>query len=79
MFEDAMIYQGVVKWFNDQKGFGFIKCPDLKEDTFVHYSAIITDDARSTLQTDDAVNFKVNAEKKGPSAFDVTVIHCPPP
>ena len=61
--------QGVVKWFNDSKGFGFIK-PDSGADVFVHYSSIRGDGHRS-LAEGDKVEFEVVQGQKGPQANDV--------
>jgi CspA family cold shock protein len=60
---------GVVKWFNDQKGFGFIT-QDGGGDVFVHYSAITMDGFR-TLAEGDRVEFDVTEGKKGPAAANV--------
>jgi cold shock protein len=60
---------GVVKWFNDQKGFGFIT-QDGGGDVFVHYSAITMDGFR-TLAEGDKVEFDVTEGKKGPAAANV--------
>lgn len=62
--------EGVVKWFNDQKGFGFIERQD-DEDVFVHFSAI-TGSGFKTLAEGDRVAFDVEEGTKGPSATNVT-------
>ncbi len=65
--------QGVVKWFNDTKGFGFIQ-RNSGEDVFVHFRAIQGDGHRS-LQDGQRVEFTVVEGQKGYQAEDVTVIH----
>lgn len=61
--------EGVVKWFNDAKGFGFIEQEGGK-DVFVHHSAIQADGFKS-LQEGDRVRFDVEDGPKGPSATNV--------
>lgn len=61
--------KGVVKWFNDSKGFGFIT-PENGADVFVHFSSIRGDGHRS-LNEGDAVEFEVAQGQKGPQANDV--------
>ena len=63
---------GVVKWFNDQKGYGFIEQED-GPDVFVHHSAINATGFRS-LKEGDRVTFDVEQGQKGPSAANVTVV-----
>jgi len=63
--------EGKVKWFSDQKGFGFITPDDGSEDVFVHHSAI-QGDGFKTLAENDAVQFEVEAGQKGPRATNVT-------
>ncbi len=60
---------GVVKWFNDKKGYGFI-ARDNGDDVFVHYSAIKSNGFR-TLVEGERVSFTVQMGAKGPSATDV--------
>ncbi len=64
--------QGTVKWFNDQKGFGFIERAEGK-DVFVHYSAIQSQ-GYSSLNEGDRVEFAVEDGPKGPSAVEVQKI-----
>lgn len=63
---------GTVKWFNDDKGYGFIT-PKEGKDVFVHFRAIIGE-GRKTLHEGDEVAFKVTQGPKGPQAEDVEVI-----
>ncbi len=60
---------GKVKWFNNEKGYGFIECSDL-DDIFVHYSAINMDGFK-TLNQGDEVSFKLIETIKGLQAIDV--------
>jgi CspA family cold shock protein len=62
---------GTVKWFNEQKGFGFI-ARDSGGDVFVHYSAIVGQRGFRTLHEGDRVEFLVEQGQKGPAAADVT-------
>ena len=62
--------RGKVKWFNNEKGYGFIECNDL-EDIFVHYSAI-KKDGYKTLKEGELVDFKLIETGKGLQAIDVT-------
>jgi cold shock protein len=63
-------YTGTVKWFNDQKGYGFIAYEGGK-DVFVHHSEIQGEGYRSLL-AGDSVEFSIEQGPKGPSASRVT-------
>ncbi|HVA65666.1 MAG TPA: cold-shock protein [Elusimicrobiota bacterium] len=61
---------GKVKWFNDQKGFGFITPDDGSKDLFVHHSSIMSDGFK-TLAENQAVEFSTEQSEKGPRASSV--------
>ena len=63
---------GRVKWFSNQKGFGFIECED-GQDIFVHFSAL-KQEGHKTLEEGDKVQFEVFVGPKGPQASDVVKI-----
>jgi CspA family cold shock protein len=62
--------QGTVKWFNAEKGFGFISRSD-GDDVFVHHTAIVGEGYRS-LDEGQQVSFDITQGKKGPQASNVT-------
>lgn len=64
--------QGTVKWFNDQKGYGFL-AREGGDDVFVHHSAIVANGFRS-LTEGERVEFSVEKGPKGPSAVNVQKI-----
>ncbi len=64
---------GTVKWFNADKGFGFIAPDDGSDDVFVHFSAITSRGYRS-LNENDKVEYEVQQGPKGLQAASVTVI-----
>ena len=63
---------GVVKWFSDKKGYGFIEQED-GSDVFVHHSAINASGFKS-LKEGDRVTFDIEQGQKGPAAANVTVV-----
>jgi CspA family cold shock protein len=62
--------EGTVKWFNADKGYGFIAPDDGTADVFVHHSAIQTDGFRS-LQENQRVSYNAGQGQKGPQAEEV--------
>jgi CspA family cold shock protein len=62
--------QGVVKWFDDSKGFGFIEQDGAEADVFVHHSEIKMEGFR-TLAEGDRVEFEITQGPKGPKALNV--------
>ena len=76
-FFDAYIFlevgkmQGKVKWFNAQKGYGFLSTEEGK-DVFVHYTAIQNVEGYKTLDEGQAVEFDIVDGAKGPQAANVT-------
>jgi CspA family cold shock protein len=65
--------QGTVKWFNDDKGYGFITPDDGGKDLFVHFSAIQSDGFR-TLPEGAKVSYEAEQGPKGPNAAQVQVL-----
>ena len=68
MSEAALKERGIVKWFNESKGYGFIERPDGK-DLFVHYKEI-----RGKLNQGDQVEYELGQASKGPCACKVRVV-----
>jgi CspA family cold shock protein len=66
--------QGTVKWFNAEKGFGFIAVDGGGADVFVHFSAIADTGGYRSLDEDQRVAFETTQGPKGPQASDVRVI-----
>ena len=61
--------QGIVKWFNDRKGYGFISQED-GNDVFVHFSSIVASGYK-TLSEGDKVDFEIEESDRGPEAKNV--------
>jgi CspA family cold shock protein len=60
---------GIVKFFNESKGFGFIITDDSKQEVFVHHSGLI-----EKVRENDKVEFEVTQGKKGPNAVNVKIV-----
>ena len=67
----AEIVNGTVKWFNSEKGYGFIEQENGGKDVFVHFSAI-NGSGRRSLQEGQKVTMEVTQGQKGPQAENVT-------
>ena len=63
---------GTVKWFNSEKGYGFITA-ESGEDVFVHFTGIVADGFK-TLEEGQSVTFDVTEGKRGPQATNVVVV-----
>jgi CspA family cold shock protein len=70
---ESTMAQGTVKWFNGEKGFGFITPDGGAADVFVHFTAIQSDGYRS-LEENQRVEFEVTQGQKGPQAENVRTI-----
>lgn len=70
---EKQLARGTVKWFNEQKGFGFITPDDGDKDLFVHYSNI-TGDGYKSLQDGQAVEYDAAEGRKGPEAQNVRAV-----
>jgi cold shock protein len=68
--EEGNLPTGTVKWFSDEKGFGFITPDDGDQDLFVHQSAIVAEGFR-TLSEGAKVSFETESGDKGPRAVNV--------
>jgi len=67
------LVNGTVKWFNDEKGYGFIQQEQGGADVFVHFRQI-NSQGRRTLQEGQKVTFEIGQGQKGPQAENVTVV-----
>ncbi|SHI56702.1 cold-shock protein [Parasporobacterium paucivorans] len=65
--------RGTVKWFNSQKGYGFITNTDTGEDVFVHFSGIASDGFK-TLEDGQEVTFEVTKGARGNQAVNVQLV-----
>jgi len=68
--EVKKVAKGMVKWFSDKKGFGFIEQKDGGPDLFVHYSDILGDGHKTLVDGQD-VEFEPQASSRGPKAVNV--------
>ena len=71
--KESSMTQGTVKWFNGEKGFGFISPDGGEKDVFVHYSEIQGSGFRS-LDENQRVQFEITQGDKGPQAVGVTAL-----
>lgn len=67
------MHKGTVKWFNNQKGYGFITDEETKSDVFVHYTGLNMEGFKS-LEEGAAVEFDVVDGSKGPQATNVSTL-----
>jgi len=71
----AEVVNGTVKWFNDEKGYGFIQPDNGGNDVFVHFRQVNNPDGgRVTLAEGQAVSFEIGEGQKGPQAENVTAL-----
>jgi CspA family cold shock protein len=72
--KESAMSKGTVKWFNADKGFGFITPEDGGKDLFVHHSEIQSGGQYATLNDGQAVEFEVGQGQKGPCANKVVAV-----
>ena len=64
---------GKIKWFNQEKGYGFITV-DGGKDVFLHYQSIVSEEVRKSLEEGDTVEFEMGEGPKGPQAVNVSKV-----
>lgn len=65
---------GTVKWFNNQKGYGFICANDTQEEIFAHFSSIVMEGYKS-LKAGQQVDFEINRGNKGLHALNIRAVN----
>ena len=71
----AELQDGKIKWFNDEKGYGFIECDDGGKDVFVHFRQVNNEmGGRVSLADGQKVTFEIGEGQKGPQAENVTAL-----
>ena len=68
------VCNGVIIWFNDRRGYGFLQPDDGGKDLFVHYSNIISDANFKTLVAGQKVSYTIGSNKNGPQAEQVKIV-----
>jgi len=66
-----LTYRGVVKWFDEIKGYGYIQCDEKKTEVFVHFSDIVQEKGFRTLAPGTLVEFEMISGEHGPRAINV--------
>lgn len=68
-------FLGNVVWFNDARGYGFIRRNNDGKEFFIHFSNIVLDDpnVRKTLLAEQSVSFSIGANQRGPQAIEVVI------
>jgi len=64
-------FEGMVAWFDDKLGFGFIECAPLGKNVFIHHTRIVSNEKWKTLSAGQFVTFEVTDTKKGLMAVNV--------
>jgi CspA family cold shock protein len=72
--EEMKVYTGSVVWFNDKRGFGFLKPDNGSKDMFVHYTNIDSDAKFKTLVAGQRVSYVLGQNKNGPQAEQIRII-----
>jgi CspA family cold shock protein len=72
--EEMRVYTGQVVWFNDKRGYGFVKLDDGSKDMFVHYTNIDSDAKFKTLVAGQRVSYVLGQNKNGPQAEQIRVV-----
>jgi len=72
--EEKQVCTGTVVWFNEKRGYGFLKPDGGDKDYFVHYTNIVSEMKFKTLVAGQRVTFTVGANKNGPQAENIAIL-----
>lgn len=72
--EEKQVCTGTVVWFNERRGYGFLKPDGGDKDYFVHYTNIVSEMKFKTLVAGQRVTFTVGANKNGPQAENIAIL-----